>query len=247
MNTVQVRFLGTGDAFGHGGRLQTCILIQTTKHRILIDFGASAMISLYRYGVNPNSIDLILLTHLHGDHFGGLPFFILDAQLISKRFHPLTVVGPIGSRERIMAAMEVMFPGSSKVKQKFDINIYELEAEQVWDSHGIKVVPYPVIHPSGDPSFALRVECDGRSIAYTGDTEWTEALIQSARGADLLIAEAYFYEKQIKYHLNFKTLMDHMDELNPKRMIITHMSQDMLDRLEYIEVESADDGMIVEI
>ena len=247
MNTVQVRFLGTGDAFGHGGRLQTCILIQTTKHRILIDFGASAMISLYRYGVNPNSIDLILLTHLHGDHFGGLPFFILDAQLISKRFHPLTVVGPIGSRERIMAAMEVMFPGSSKVKQKFDINIYELEAEQVWDSHGIKVVPYPVIHPSGDPSFALRVECDGRSIAYTGDTEWTEALIQSARGVDLLIAEAYFYKKQIKYHLNFKTLMDHMDELNPKRMIITHMSQDMLDRLEYIEVESADDGMIVEI
>jgi ribonuclease BN (tRNA processing enzyme) len=247
MDTVQVRFLGTGDAFGHGGRLQTCILIQTTKHRILIDFGASAMISLYRYGVNPNSIDLILLTHLHGDHFGGLPFFILDAQLISKRFHPLTVVGPIGSRERIMAAMEVMFPGSSKVKQKFDINIYELEAEQVWDSHGIKVVPYPVIHPSGDPSFALRVECDGRSIAYTGDTEWTEALIQSARGVDLLIAEAYFYKKQIKYHLNFKTLMDHMDELNPKRMIITHMSQDMLDMLEYIEVESADDGMIVEI
>ena len=247
MDTVQVRFLGTGDAFGHGGRLQTCILIQTTKHRILIDFGASAMISLYRYGVNPNSIDLILLTHLHGDHFGGLPFFILDAQLISKRFHPLTVVGPIGSRERIMAAMEVMFPGSSKVKQKFDINIYELEAEQVWDSHGIKVIPYPVIHPSGDPSFALRVECDGRSIAYTGDTEWTEALIQSARGVDLLIAEAYFYKKQIKYHLNFKTLMDHMDELNPKRMIITHMSQDMLDRLEYIEVESADDGMIVEI
>ena len=247
MNTVQVRFLGTGDAFGHGGRLQTCILIQTTKHRILIDFGASAMISLYRYGVNPNSIDLILLTHLHGDHFGGLPFFILDAQLISKRFHPLTVVGPIGSRERIMAAMEVMFPGSSKVKQKFDINIYELEAEQVWDSHGIKVIPYPVIHPSGDPSFALRVECDGRSIAYTGDTEWTAALRQSARGVDLLIAEAYFYKKQIKYHLNFKTLMDHMDELNPKRMIITHMSQDMLDRLEYIEVESADDGMIVEI
>ncbi len=195
MKTVQVRFLGTGDAFGHGGRLQTCILIQTTRHRILIDFGASAMISLYRYGVDPNSIDLILLTHLHGDHFGGLPFFILDAQLISKRFHPLTIVGPIGSRERIMAAMEVMFPGSSKVKQKFDINIYELEAEQVWDSHGIKVVPYPVIHPSGDPSFALRVECDGRSIAYTGDTEWAEALIPAARGADLLIAEAYFYEK----------------------------------------------------
>jgi ribonuclease BN (tRNA processing enzyme) len=247
MKKVQVRFLGTGDAFGHGGRLQTCILIQTTRHRILVDFGASAMISLYRFGVDPNSIDIILLTHLHGDHFGGLPFFILDAQLISKRFHPLTIVGPIGSRERIMAAMEVMFPGSSKIKQKFDINIYELEAEQVWDSRGIKVVPYPVIHPSGDPSYALRVECDGRSIAYTGDTEWTEALIPAARGADLLIAEAYFYEKQIKYHLNFKTLMDHMEKLNPKRLIITHMSQDMLDRLEHIEVESAYDGMVVEI
>ncbi len=247
MKTVQVRFLGTGDAFGHGGRLQPCILIQTTRHRILVDFGASAMISLYRFGVDPNSIDIILLTHLHGDHFGGLPFFILDAQLINKRSHPLIIVGPGGSRKRITAAMEVMFPGSSKVKQKFEINIYELEAEQVWDFHEITVIPYPVIHPSGGPSFALRIECDGRVIVYTGDTEWTEALIPAARGADLLIAEAYFYEKQIKYHLNFKTLMDHMEKLNPKRLIITHMSQDMLDRLEHIEVESAYDGMVVEI
>ena len=245
--TVQIRFLGTGDAFGHGGRLQTCILLQTNKHRVLLDFGASAMISLYRFDVEPNAIDMILLTHLHGDHFGGLPFFILDAQLISKRKNPLIIAGPPGTRKRLTSAMEIFFPGSSKVKQKFEIEVHELAPGQRWDFRGFNVTPHPVQHPSGDPAFALSIAYGGKTIAYTGDTEWTESLIPAAREADLLIAEAYFYEKKIKFHLDFQTLMNHMDELKPKRLIITHMSQDMLDRLEHIEVEPAYDGMLVEI
>jgi ribonuclease BN (tRNA processing enzyme) len=247
MRFIQVRFLGTGDAFGHGGRLQTCILVQTTTCRFLIDFGASAMISLYRFGIDPNTIDMIVLTHLHGDHFGGLPFFILDAQLNSKRTDPLVIAGPAGTRKRLTSAMELMFPGSSKVKQRFDIEVYELQTEKNWLFCGVTVTPHTVQHPSGDPSFALRIECNGKTIAYTGDTEWTEGLLPAASGVDLLIAEAYFYEKPIKYHLNYQTLIAHVGRLKPKRLIITHMGQDMLDRLEQLDVESAYDGMIVEI
>jgi ribonuclease BN (tRNA processing enzyme) len=247
MQAARIQFLGSGDAFGHGGRLQTCILVQTSTCRFLIDFGASGMIGLYRYNIDPNSIDLILLTHLHGDHFGGLPFFILDAQLNSKRTDPLVIAGPTGIRKRLTSAMELMFPGSSKVKQRFDIEVDELQTEKNWLFCGVTVTPYTVQHLSGDPSFALRIECNGKTIAYTGDTEWTEVLLPAASQVDLLIAEAYFYEKQIKYHLNYQTLMAHLEELNPKRLIITHMGQDMLDRLEQLDVESANDGMIVEI
>ena len=244
---TRIQFLGSGDAFGHGGRLQTCIFIRTTTCRFLVDFGASGMISLYRYNIDPNAIDMILLTHLHGDHFGGLPFFILDAQLHSKRLGPLVIAGPAGTQTRLTSAMELMFPGSSKIKQKFDIQVPVLTPNEQWDFRGITVLPFPVQHPSGDQSLALRIECDGKSIAYTGDTEWTDALQPAAHSVDLLIAEAYFYEKPIKYHLNFKTLMHHLESLNPKRLIITHMGQDMLDRIDQLDVESAHDGMIVDI
>lgn len=122
-----------------------------------------------------------------------------------------------------------------------------MEPENHWDFKGVTVIPYQVYHPSGDPALALRIECEGKTLTYTGDTEWTEELGHAGKAVDLLISEAYFYEKSIKYHLNYQTLMAHIQELNPRRLIITHMSQDMLDRLETLEVESAFDGMVVEI
>ncbi len=114
MKPIQVQFLGSGDAFGSGGRLQTCILVKAASNTFLVDCGATALTAMRRFGTNPNAIDLILPTHLHGDHFGGIPFFVLDAQLISKRTNPLLIAGPPFTRERITAAMEVFFPGSSQ-------------------------------------------------------------------------------------------------------------------------------------
>jgi ribonuclease BN (tRNA processing enzyme) len=93
VSEVRVQFLGSGDAFGSGGRFQTCIYVQSDATRFLIDCGASSLIAMRRFGVDPSLVDVILLTHLHGDHFGGLPFFILDAQLISKR-------DPVAGRSR---------------------------------------------------------------------------------------------------------------------------------------------------
>ena len=110
---MKVTFLGSGDAFGSGGRLQTCILVAASTGKFLIDCGASSMIAIRKFDVNPNEISQIVLTHLHGDHFCGLPFFLLDAQMISKRTEPLTIIGPLGTKARLLSAMDVMFPGSS--------------------------------------------------------------------------------------------------------------------------------------
>ena len=115
---MHLHFLGTGDAFGSGGRFNTCFLIERAGNSLLIDCGASSMIAMRRFGVDPNSIAAILLTHLHGDHFGGLPFFILDAQLVSRRTRPLAIIGPKGTAARSEALMEVSFPGSSKVERR---------------------------------------------------------------------------------------------------------------------------------
>src|SRR5579864_2016774 len=74
-----------------------------------------------------------------------------------------------------------------------------------------------------------------------------EALLPAAKGADLLIAEAYFFEKKVKFHLDFHTLMAHLNELQPKRLIVTYMSEDMLARLEELSCEYAEDGKLIEV
>jgi len=246
-NGINITFLGTGDAFGHGGRLQPCIMVETPLRRFLMDCGTTAMLAMHRFGIAPNHIELILISHLHGDHFGGLPFFLLDAQLHSKREAPLTIAGPEGTGERLNAAMEIMFPGSSKIKQKFPIHIMELKPETPWRFHETTIHSLAVIHPSGSPSLAFRLEVGDKVIAYTGDTEWFNGLIPILKNSDLLIAESYFYEKDIKYHLNYRTLMEQMPLLKPRKLLLTHMSQDMLDRLEKIDTKAAYDGLEVRI
>jgi ribonuclease BN (tRNA processing enzyme) len=244
-SAVQIQFLGSGDAFGSGGRLQSCILVSHPGGRHLIDCGASAMISLRRFGIDPNTIDSIFLTHLHGDHFGGLPFFILDAQLVSRRGNPLLVAGPPGIAGRLPGAMDAFFPGSWGAKRKFEIDLREMQPRVPLSATAVRVTPFIGLHPSGDNAYSLRIEVGGKVIACSGDTEWTDALGEAARGADLLIAEAYFYEKKVPFHLDYRTLMEKSTGLGIRRMVITHMSADMLSKTGLVECEVADDGKIL--
>lgn len=245
MKKVQVKFLGSGDAFGSGGRFQTCIFIESDDTGFLLDCGASALISMKQFGVSLLDIDSILLTHLHGDHFGGIPFFILDSQLISRRTEPLLIAGPPGLEERIINAMEINFPGSSKVRRKFDIIFKELPEAIPTQLGTIRVTPFGVVHGSGAPSYALRVAISGKTIVYSGDTEWTDGLLKAVDGADLFICETYYFDKKMKNHMSYQTLMDHRSKLNCRRIIATHMSQDMLDRLNSLELEYAEDGKVI--
>jgi ribonuclease BN (tRNA processing enzyme) len=241
MSGVDVIFVGSGDAFGSGGRFQTCIHVRAGSTTFLIDCGASSLIAMRRFGLDPSAIGTVLLSHLHGDHFGGLPFFVLDAQF-AHRGCPLMVAGPRGVAIRVTQAMEVMFPGSPGARRGFELNFTELSdgAETVLDS--LKVTPFAVRHPSGADAFALRVECGGRAIGYSGDTEWTEALTEAARGTDLFISEAYFFDKKIKHHLDYATLSQHRHLLDTRRLVLTHMSADMLARIPTLDIEVAEDG-----
>ncbi|MGI5835645.1 MAG: MBL fold metallo-hydrolase [Chloroflexota bacterium] len=242
---MRLQVLGSGDAFGNGGRFQSCYLLDTGSTRCLIECGASSLISMKRYGVDPNSISLILVSHMHADHFGGLPFFLLDAQF-SKRRSPLTVVGPEGIRERLPQLMELSFPGSSSTVQKYDLSILEWTAGQTMDLGLLSATPYEVCH-GAVRTFALRLAIDGQIVSYSGDTEWCDGLAEAARGADLFLAEAYSYEKPIKGHLNVKSLEEQLPTLGVKRLVLTHSSPDMLSRIDTIGHEAAEDGKIIEL
>ncbi len=243
---MEVRFLGSGDAFGSGGRFQACIHVQAEGATVLLDCGASSLVAMRRFGVDPSGIDAVLLSHLHGDHFGGLPFLVLDGQF-RRRTRPLTVAGPAGVEARMRAAMEVLFPGSSTVERRFAVEFVELAAGQPRAIGALTVTPFGVVHPSGAPPLALRVAGGGKVIAYSGDTEWTEALVEAARDADLFVCEAYVFDKRIKYHLDYRTLAEHRGRLGCRRLVLTHMSEDMLGRLPLPGVECAEDGLALQL
>jgi len=244
---MELQFLGSGDAFGSGGRFNTCFHVRDERGAFLVDCGASSMIAIRKFGIDPNNIRAILLTHLHGDHFGGLPFFLLDAQLVSRRAAALTIAGPPGLRDRLDTAMENSFPGSTKIAQRFALDVRELEPHVSHDVEGIEVTPYVVKHACGAPPFALRMTVDGKSLCYSGDTEWVDNLLEAARGTDLFVAEAYFSDKQVKFHLDLATLSSHLPAIGAKRVIVTHMSAEMLARINEIGFEMAEDGMIVSV
>lgn len=243
---MQLRFVGCGDAFGSGGRSNTCFHVTGEGVNFLIDCGASSLPALKRLGIARDAIDLILITHFHGDHFAGLPFLLLDAQF-SRRTRPLVIAGPEGIEMRLTQVMEALFEHSSKTQQRFELSVVALEPEQTRSFGAINVTPFPVVHGySGGPFLGYRIAAEGRIIAYSADTEWTETLVPLARDADLFIAEAYYYDKIIKNHLSLTTLEAHLGEIRPKRLILTHMSDDMLARLDTLGHTAAHDGMIIE-
>jgi ribonuclease BN (tRNA processing enzyme) len=244
---MELQFLGSGDAFGSGGRFNTCFYVRDRLGAFLVDCGASSMVAIRKFRIDPNTIRAILITHLHGDHFGGLPFFILDAQLVSLRTTPLIIAGPPGLRDRLMAAMENFFPGSTKAERSFAVDVRELEPRVAHNIDGIAITPYVVKHACGAPPFALRLTVDGKVLCYSGDTEWVESLREAAQGADVFVAESYFYDKQVKFHLDFATLARHLPGLGAKRVVLTHMSTDMLARAGETGCEVADDGMVISI
>ncbi len=245
MGEVNVRFLGSGDAFGSGGRFQTCIYVRCEATHLLVDCGTSSLVAMKRFGVDPSLVDTILLSHLHGDHFGGLPFFIMDAQFVSRRRKPLVVAGPPGLEARIFEAMEVLYPGSSQTQRDFVLKFVELSEESATAVTPLVVTPYSVVHPSGAPAYALRVVCEDKIIAYSGDTEWTDALIRAAHGADLFVCECFSPEKVGGHHIDYQTLMNHRPELECRRLILTHMNDEMLRQFGSLDVEGAEDGKIV--
>ena len=242
---MQLRFVGCGDALGSGGRSNTCFHVTGKSVNFLIDCGASSLPALKRLEIARDDIDLILITHFHGDHFAGLPFLLLDAQF-TRRTRPLVIAGPEGIETRLAQVMEALFEHSSKTKQRFDLSVVALTPEETRSFGAVEVTPYPVVHgESGGPFLAYRIEAEGRVVTYSADTEWTDTLIPAARDADLFIAEAYYYDKIVKNHLSLKTLEAHLPEINAKRLILTHMSDDMLGRVEALPYPAAEDGMVV--
>jgi ribonuclease BN (tRNA processing enzyme) len=245
--SVKITFAGTGDAFGSGGRLNTCILVEAPGICFAIDFGASSLIALKALDIPHNRIDVILLTHLHGDHCGGVSALMMDAMLGAKRETPLTIAGPKDTAAHLPKVQEALYPGSQTMTPKFAVETIDMEMMKPHEIKGLKITTYPAIHTEATNPTSMRVEVAGKIIAYTGDSAWTEHMPELARGADLFISECYFFEKSVPFHMNYLDLAEHRDELDAKRILLTHMGPEMLARQDEVPEQCAHDGLVIEL
>lgn len=247
---MRLTIAGCGDAFGAGGRLQTCYHVTRAAGDFLIDCGATSLLAMERLRLDPNRVSTILISHLHGDHFSGLVWWLLHAMYVARRTRPLTVAGPAGIEARFLAAAEALFPDSTTKPRAFEMRFiaYALDEELAVD--GLRVTAREVVHPSGAPSCALRIVADGKVIGFSGDTEWCENLVPVAAGADLYIAECYAFQTPVRSHTSWAALEPHLPRLKANRIMLTHMGPEMLanvGRIERSGVIVAEDGLVVEI
>jgi len=241
--SMKVYFLGCGDAFGSGGRNQTAYLLQDEGRLFLLDCGPSALFALKRAGFRPDALDAIFLTHLHGDHFAGLPFFFIDYLYNEPRSRPLPVAGPPGTEERVLRLMRLMYGEKELPFIEFSV----LEPGSPASLEGVNVSAFKVPHQTDAVSLGLKVTLSGKTVLFSGDSSWTDEFIRQSEGTDLFICECCFFDTESTTHMSYSKIAENRDRLRCKQLILTHMGDEMLARCEALPVATAYDGLVVEI
>ena len=217
--------------------------MRAAKTTVLLDCGATALGSLKRERIPPSSIDTIFISHLHGDHFAGLPFLFLEYVYEDKRDRPLRIAGPPGTERRVAELFAAMYRDASRQPLPYEVRYLELQPDQAVEVDGLRVDPFRVPHQETEISLGLRIAGGGRTLLYSGDTGWTEKLVEKSRGTDLFICECCFFETRLGFHLDYPRLAENRDRFGSRRLILTHLGSEVLARREEIELELAQDGL----
>ena len=243
--TVRIQFLGAGNAFSDGGQANAAIHVTAPGVSLLLDCGGSALPAIKKR-VNPSDIDAIAVSHLHGDHFGGIGFLVLE-QHFAGRTRPLVVGGPPSLDRRLRAAEQALYPDFfGRTELGFPFTTVVLGASAV-ELGGAMVSALPVRHVQLSEPHGLRVSVGGKLIAYSGDARWTAELAAVAKGADVFICDASSFERVDPAHISYRELMRHRGEVEAKRIVLTHLGAETLEHVAELELEHAVDGTTIEV
>jgi len=244
---VKVTILGCGDAFGAGGRMHSSYLVETPERTFRVDCGPTILQALKRLRIDPGRIDFILISHLHGDHFGGLPFLFMEYRYAMPRSRPLAVYGPSGTTERTQRLFEALYEKTALEPLNFPLEYEELTPGTEKTVGDVCIRPFAVPHVSELSCMGYRLEADGRAIVYSGDSAWSDEFITQARGADLFLCECSTFEPNVPIHISYREISARADDIDCRRLVLTHLGAEPLRRQREISLECARDGMTLEL
>jgi ribonuclease BN (tRNA processing enzyme) len=218
--------LGTGFAVPSRDRVQAGILVDTGGDLLLLDCGEGILHRIQQSGYDFRAVTHILLTHFHLDHNADL-FPLLKAMALSG-VEGMAISGPRGLEDWLGH----MFRAYPYLKGRLDIRLTELEGGETMDVGGGTVKCAPTSHSPRMPSLAYRIEGQGKSLVYSGDTEPCEGVRDLCEaGADVLVHECSS-EERIEGHTDPATLAEFLEGLPVRRLVLTHFSPETAGREE---------------
>jgi ribonuclease BN (tRNA processing enzyme) len=241
---MEVVFLGTGNAFASGGRNAMAILLRTEGFGVLLDCGPTTLVALKRASLAPSDVDLVLLSHHHGDHFGGVPFLLCHERYVGRRAKPFRVCGPRGTVSLLDKATSLFFPGIEPAPFAIEYRDLEVEEEQR-EGDRASFRPFRVDHFPSGVAFGYRVEIGGKTVVYSGDTAWTDVLARESEGADLFVCECSSLERMEEKHTSHHDLARNRDRITARRTLLVHAGEDVISNERELVFELARDGMRV--
>jgi ribonuclease BN (tRNA processing enzyme) len=240
-------FIGTGDAFGAGGRRQSAMLLRASGGSLLIDCGATTSAGLCDLGIERDEIESIVISHFHGDHYAGIPILLLAALYEDERTHPLRIAGPSGVEQRVREMAAAMCYEIEGREWPFSILFQEFRAGEPIEVGPARICAFETLHQPHTCPHGLLVDAGGRRIAYSGDTGWFDDLPRQVGEADLFVCECTYHSNSFDYHLSHERLVDRKHEFECGRIILTHFGFEMTDRRGQAAFETADDGMVLNL
>jgi ribonuclease BN (tRNA processing enzyme) len=216
---VKVTIVGCSGSYPGPASPASCYLVEEEGFRLVVDLGNGALGGLQRH-VGLYDIDAVLLTHLHPDHCADLCSYY-----VARRYRPggqppaIPVYGPVDTADR-MACSYGMPPGAG-MSETFDFRTLRPGWFELGPLH---VQVDRVNHPI--ETYGVRVANSRGAIAYSADTGETGVLVELARGADLLLAEASFVEGEENppdLHLTGRQAAEHAARAGAARLVLTHL------------------------
>jgi ribonuclease BN (tRNA processing enzyme) len=202
---------------------------------------------LKRLRIDPGRIDFVALSHLHGDHFGGVPFLFMEYRYAAPRERPLAIYGPPGTAARTQRLFEALYEKTALEAMSFPLTYEELAPGTAHTVADVRILPFAVPHVSELCCLGYRLEADGRAIAYSGDSAWSDDFITYARGADLFLCECSTFETQVPIHISYREIARYARDIDCRRIVLTHLGAEPLRRQREISLECARDGMTLEL
>jgi ribonuclease BN (tRNA processing enzyme) len=243
---LRLRVLGSGDAFNSGGALHSCYLVEHAAGTLMLECGPSVLAGLKRAAIPTDVPDAVLLSHLHGDHFGGVPFLLLEYLFSNPRSRPLTIAGPPTTAERVKALYRELYRESHCRETRFEVEWIEIQPGSKHTLAGLEVVAFQVPHVADPVSLGYRIDGGGGSLVFSGDSAWTDAFVEQTRGADLFLCECCSMKPEAPIHTSYDEILANRSRIGARRLLLTHLGADVR-AANGLEVERAHDGMVLEI
>ena len=243
MSAARVAFLGTSAALTSAARDNTSLVFEAAGTAVLADCGGGALHRLRRLGVDPLALTHVIVTHVHVDHAYGLPSLVRQLMLLGRQT-PLSVVCRPEHVEPLRGLLTVF-----RVWERPDTFALRLTpidlavGARAFTSGRLRVSTTPNDH-GPMPNFAVRVDVDGGgAVVYSSDTQPSASVVALARGAEMLVHEATFLERDrptghASTHSSAADAGQVAARAGVRRLLLTHVGAAYHDAVEALTVEA---------